>query len=1129
MMKVLIANRGEIAARIIRSSEEMGIPTVSVYSDDDAKSLHTLLSSKAVSLDGTGPGAYLDIDRMMTIAVQNDCTAIHPGYGLLSENSAFASRCAREGLIFIGPDAGTLSFLGNKTEAKALAEKCGIPVLQGLPGPVSLEQVTDFFQSLDGGAPIIIKAVSGGGGLGMRVVHTAEEIESAYLRCESEAQNAFGNGALYVEAYMPFARHIEVQIVGDGTGAVSHLWERECSLQRNRQKLVEMAPGFNLPAELLNHLYADAVRLGKELKYRNLGTVEFLVHPDPVNTQMSYAFIEANARLQVEHTVTEEITDLDLIRVQLQIASGATLKEIGLEQSDIPAPRTCAMQVRINMETPNSDGTTTPASGTLSDFMPPSGNGIRTDTHGYPGYSSNPNFDSLLAKLICRSTSMQLEELVKKTYRALCEFKIAGVKTNIPFLQNLLLHPDIIAGRFHIRFVEKNIATLAARPSQEHKALFFTPSAAKADTGTKIDASDPLAILEYGKKQDGVSAESLQHFLDSLEEEQMDEGVIRSYMQGTIISLNIKTGDMVQKGEPLMVMGAMKMEHVISAPVSGKILELLVNMGDMVPEKEPLVIIEEIRGNDTRQTNEAEADPEFIRSDLSELMDRQNLLLDSSRPRAVEKRHKNNQRTARENVSDLCDEDSFIEYGGFVVAAQKGRRSMDDLTRNTPADGMIAGTAQVNGHLFPKNKTRCVVCAYDFTVLSGTQGMWNHYKKDRMFELAEKYRIPVFVFTEGGGGRPGDVDACYITALNCRAFHLFGKLSGLVPLVGINSGKCFAGNAVLLGCCDVVIATKDSNIGLGGPAMVEGGGLGAFRPEDIGPAHVQVPNGAIDIIAEDEAEAVRHAKKYISYFQGSLDNWECADQRQLRHVIPENRVRVYSIRKAIELIADTGSVLELRRYFGLGMITAFIRIEGRPIGVIANNPRHLSGAIDAPGADKSARFMKLCDAFGIPVLFLCDTPGFMVGPENEKTAMVRHAGRLFVNGANLSVPYITLVLRKGYGLGAQTMAGGSFHAPLVTLAWPTGEFGAMGVEGFVKLGFRKEIAAIEDPEERTAFYQQLVDKEYEKGKAINLAAHFEIDGVIDPADSRKAIINALDSAPPIPERKHKKYPSVDTW
>ena len=454
---------------------------------------------------------------------------------------------------------------------------------------------------------------------------------------------------------------------------------------------------------------------------------------------------------------------------------------------------------------------------------------------------------------------------------------------------------------------------------------------------------------------------------------------------------------------------------------------------------------------------------------------------------------------------------------------------LDELIDRTPADGLIGGIGEVNGSLFPEEDARCMVMSYDYTVLAGTQGKKNHQKKDRLFRIAETWRLPVVFFAEGGGGRPGDTDVEFAANLHTPAFNLWGKLSGNAPMVGIVSGRCFAGNAVILGCCDTVIATANSTIGMGGPAMIEGGGLGVYRPEEVGPMSVMKKNGVVDIAVEGEAEAVAVAKKYISYFQGPLEDWDCADQRLLRHVVPENRLRIYEVRNAINLMADTDSVLELRRDFGIGIITCLARFEGRPVGIIANNPKHLGGAIDSDAADKAARFMQLCDAFDIPIVSLCDTPGNMVGPEYEKEALVRHCGRLYVIGANVTVPIFTVVLRKGYGLGAQAMAGGSFHAPFFTISWPTGEFGGMGLEGAVKLGYRDVLAAIEDVDERREKYEEMVAAMYEQGKATNTASMFELDDVIDPADTRRWIVSGLKAQPPKPVRTEKKRPWIDTW
>src|SRR5664280_252924 len=525
---------------------------------------------------------------------------------------------------------------------------------------------------------------------------------------------------------------------------------------------------------------------------------------------------------------------------------------------------------------------------------------------------------------------------------------------------------------------------------------------------------------------------------------------------------------------------------------------------------------------------ETETNP--IRPELIEMIHRHAFGLDENRPDAVAKRQQKNQRTARANVDDLCDTGRFIEYGALAIAAQRGRRSVDDLISKTPADGLIAGIGSVNGSSFGEDKARCMVMAYDYTVLAGTQGYFNHKKMDRMLKLAYEQSLPLVFFAEGGGGRPGDIDAIGImtAGLDLSTFGSFAKLSGRVPLVGVVSGPCFAGNAALLGCCDVIIATKNSNIGMGGPVMIEGGGLGIFKPEEIGPMDVQTQNGVVDIEAADDIEAVAIARKYLSYFQGTTSKWEAADQIRLRDLIPENSKRAYNVRTVIKAMADADSFLELRPKFGPGIITGFIRIEGRSFGVMANNCMHMAGAIEAEGADKAARLMQLCNAHGLPILSLCDTPGFMVGPEIEKRAQVRHVCRMFVNGSHVTVPYFTVVLRRGYGLGAMAMAKGGFRESFFTAAWPTGEFGAMGLEGAIKAGFKKELAAIADPQEREKLYEQLLGQLRERGKAVNIASYLEIDSVIDPADTRKWIMQGIKSVP-ARRRQEAGHSFIDPW
>ena len=615
---------------------------------------------------------------------------------------------------------------------------------------------------------------------------------------------------------------------------------------------------------------------------------------------------------------------------------------------------------------------------------------------------------------------------------------------------------------------------------------------------------------------------------------------LRSPLQAQIVQWLVAPGDTVRDGDVLLILEAMKMEHELRATGDARVVELLAHVGDAVNEGDVLLKMEHLvavprweepenasnlGGRDPQAGVQADPTAFTLRPDLQRVVDRHAFTLDASRPDAVARRHALGQRTARENIADLCDDGSFIEYGALAVAAQRSRRSEDDLVRNTPADGMVTGIGSINGLIHGPDASRAVVMAYDATVLAGTQGMRNHAKTDRMLGIALQQKLPVVLFAEGGGGRPGDTDMPIVAGLHVGTFASYARLSGQVPVVGIVSGRCFAGNAALLGCSDVIIATRSSNIGMGGPAMVEGGGLGVFKPEQIGPGSVQHRNGVIDILVEDEARAVAAARHYLSFFQGRTRDWIAPDAVALRAVVPENRLRVYDTRAAMTGIVDAGSLLELRSGFGIGIHTALGRIEGRAVGLLANNPLHLGGAIDADAADKAARFMQLCNAHGLPLVSLVDTPGFMVGPDIEEKAQVRHVSRLFVTAASLRVPYFSIVLRKGYGLGAMGMTAGGFHSPVFTVAWPTGEFGAMGLEGAVRLGYRKELEALPEGPERQALYDKLVAQQYANGSALNMAATLEIDAVIDPAETRNWLARGLASS-----RLGERSPGfIDTW
>ncbi len=1136
--KLLIANRGEIAIRIARAAADLGLPTVAIHSEDDVTSLHVRVADEAHQLPGQGAAAYLNIENVIAAAKATGADAIHPGYGFLAERADFARAVAEAGLTFVGPSPEHLDLFGDKAQARAAALVASVPTMRGLDHAITLEEAHAFFASLGEGGSMIIKAVAGGGGRGTRAVMAAAEIDQAFKRCQSEAKAAFGREDVYVEEFIPRARHIEVQILGDGTGAVAHLGERECSVQRRFQKVVEIAPSPNLDNTLRQAIIEAAVRFARSVRYGNLGTFEFLVDTTGRPGAQPFIFIEANARLQVEHTVTEEVSGVDLVQTQIMLASGSRLSELGL---DAPVPlRGHAIQLRVNMETLRPDGQFRPGGGTLAVYEAPNGPGVRTDGFGYAGYKTSANFDSLLAKVIVHSTSRDFAHAIAKTQRALSEFRLEGVGTNIPFLNAILAHPDFASGAVHTRWVDEKIKELA-QPADRRQRFVAAPAPGTAPAapaaepaqpegfaGARVKSRDPLALFAFDQQ---AKAEQKPDKPAEAPTAKGPDGTIglAAPIQGTVVAISVALGDEVRQGQQVAVVEAMKMEHIITARESGIIRAITMAAGDVVREGYPIVFLQPAEVAGGAITADAAVDPDHIRGDLQEVIARHAYTLDEHRQAAVAKRHALGNRMPRENIAELADPGSFTEYWPLVVAMQHDRHDLETLRKQTPADGLLAGMCTINADRVEASRARAMIVHYDYTVLAGTQGRRNHYKQDRMFELAHRARIPVILFGEGGGGRPGDDNNGPRIAVDTTTFTTFSKLSGLVPLVGVVNGRCFAGNTALVACCDVIIATANTTIAMGGPAMIEGGGLGIYTPEECGPLSFQVPNGVVDIEVKDEKEAVATAKKYLSYFQGPIKEWKAPDQRKLRHIIPENRLRLYDMREILHTLADEDSVLEIRPKFGIGIITAFIRVEGRPMGVIANNPHHLAGAIDSDGADKAARFLRLCDAFDVPVLSLMDCPGMMVGPDVEKTALVRHCVRLFNTGANMTAPFFGVVVRKAYGLGVQAMLGAGSLVGFFTVAWPTAEFAGMNIEGAVKLGYRKELMAIEDPEERRAEFDRRVAHAYETAKAVNAGVGGGLDDVIDPAETRTWIAMGLRSQPPQEPRTEKKHAYIDTW
>lgn len=1101
MKKVLVANRGEIAVRIMRAIADMGMQSVAVYAEDDANSSHVTLADEAIALKGIGAASYLDIEAILDAALQSNADAIHPGYGFLSEQAEFAIAVQKAGMVFVGPTPEQLAVLGDKSKAIALAKQCGLPLMPSTKGDVSLQELTTFFDEQQGNG-VVVKAVGGGGGRGMRIVTKRDELASAYERCQAEAQSAFGLAALYGERLVPRARHIEVQIVGDGSSVIA-LGERDCTLQRRFQKLIEIAPSPVLEPKWRKKVTDYALKMAKQMQYKGLGTFEFLIEQDSAGQQVGAVFIETNPRLQVEHTITEEVTGLDLVAIQLGIAQGRQLMELGLDPEHPPVIKGFAIQARINAEHTDEAGMAHQVQGSLQRFDTPSGLGVRVDTHAYNGYEPSAHYDVLLAKLIVYSPSADFSIAMRRFVRALSEFYIDGIETNLILLRAVADSEDFLNQRIHTRYWAEHLPKLLLKKKQ-------------------IEQQEKHRFLHRSS-----SVPTYEHVTQ--EPDDPNTPVVRAVTHGVVIEMGVQPGEVIQAGQMVAVIESMKMQYVVTAEHAGQVTELRAQVGEVVPLGHVLMVLQPSDSDEqhTQVAGQDMHDPSYIRADLEKVIQRHAYLWDENRPQAVERRRSRKQRTARENVADLVDENSFVEYGGLVVAAQATRRSTQDLIENTPADGLITGVGTINADLVTAERAQSAVMAYDATVLAGTQGKRNHVKTDRIVETALRQQLPFVLFAEGGGGRPGDVDVPSISGLHQPSFAAFAELSAVVPVVGIVSGRCFAGNAAFLGCCDVIISDRSANIGMAGPAMIEGGGLGVYRPEDIGPAAVQYKNGVVDILVDNESQAVQAAKHYLSMFQGPVSQWQAPQTHALRHVVPENRLRAYDSLGAIHALADVGSVLVLRGGFGLGIHTALARIEGQPVGIMANNPLHLGGAIDADAGDKAARFMQLCDAHGLPIVSLIDTPGFMVGPDVEAKAQVRHVSRMFLVAAKLRVPLMAVTLRKGYGLGAMAMAGGGFRSAVFTISWPTGEFGPMGLEGAIQLGFKKELEAVADGPERQALYDKLVAQMYERGHALSVASFGEIDAVIDPAETRKWIKSGMGASVDHKQRPRRHF--IDAW
>ena len=1048
-MTLLVANRGEIAVRLVRAARELGLRTVAVFAADDGAAPHVTLADEAHEIPG-----YLDQEAVVAVAREAGATLVHPGYGFLSENAAFARLCADAGLTFVGPRPELLDLFGDKVRARATAREAGVPVLPGTLGPTTLDEAAAFLT--EHGA-VMLKALAGGGGRGMRAVTDADELADAYARCRSEAEQAFGSGELYVEKLVGAARHVEVQIVGDGT-QVRHLGERDCSIQRRHQKLIEIAPAPFLDPVVRERLHDAAIRIGEHVRYESLGTVEFLVHGDDV------WFLELNPRLQVEHTVTEEVTGVDLVETQIRLAQGAAPDVEG-------APRGFAIQARVNTEELDEDGTPRPRAGLLTAFDPPAGPHVRVDTYGYAGLRTSPRFDSLLAKVITRGATFA--DAARRADAALAEFRIEGLATTIPFLRAVLTHPDFTGGPSSTGFVAEHLAELR---STDRPARFPTA------------ADEPGHEVAAGGAVVGPA--------------------VRAPMDGVVVEYAVESGSRVRRGERLLVLEAMKMEFAVRAETAGTVGRLLAEVGTVVEEGAPLLVLEPSASDDDVVAPDIPAVEEGWEGEAEEVHRRRSLGREMGGPEKVARQHETGRLTVRERIDALVDKGSFSEIApltGFATYSAD-----DELTSLLPVN-FVAGTARIEGR-------RAVVGADDFTIRgsSGDAAIWQ--KQVFTEEYAGAMRLPIVRLLDGASGGGSVLTAqrngYHYLPVNPGWDAVVENLS-LVPVVSACLGPTVGLGAARLAMSHLALMVEGiGQVFTAGPPVVKGSSGEDLTKEQLGGAEVHRSNGLIERFVRSEDEAFGVIRSFLSYLPQSVfevppvvpgeDPADRAEEGLLR-AVPRNPREPYDVDALLEAVFDQGSVFRYAEYGG-ATVTALARLDGHPVGVIATDPTR-GVTISAEGAQAITRLVDLCETFHLPLVSLTDQGGASIGSGAERKATIRFGVRAIAAVYQARVPQAEIIVRRVFGVGGAGIV--NRHRPNRTWAWPSATWGSLPAKGGVEAAFR---AQLENAPDRAVEIAR-IERELEAlASPFRTVERFGVQDLIDPRESRAVLCEWVQDA-----------------
>ncbi len=1146
--RVLIANRGEIAIRIARAAASLGIESVAVYAPIDALSLHTRFATRAVQIPGWDHKAadpvraYLDIEAMIAIAKAEGCDCVHPGYGFLSENATFAQRCREEGIAFVGPSADALELFGHKVKAREFAQTLGIPVVPGAKTPLAdAHEAATLAATV--GYPVMLKAAAGGGGRGMRRVATAAEMDEAFARCQGEALAAFGNGEVFLEKLVERPRHIEVQVLGDNSGAVVHLHERDCSVQLRNQKVVEVAPAPNLDDALRARILADAVKLAQAAGYENAGTVEFLVSPEAG----AHWFIECNPRIQVEHTVTEQVTGIDLVEAQFRVAAGSTLAQLGLGSQDaVGAPRGFAVQARVVAQ----------GVGTLTAYREPTGPGVRVDACGYLGLAPPPQFDPLLAKVIGQSGSARsFASAVERTLRALDEFHVAGVPTNLASLRAILRDADFANGDARTSLLDEQPAlTGKGAPAAAASSAAGPTAAASPAPGPTTSAaapasepgSDKLKFLDQQLASLGRTAPKA-GLADAFGSPSLTvpdgHEAVECPMAGSVIELRVAPGAQVAAGDTLLVISAMKMETSVTAPCAGTVTELqALAVGDSVTAGQVVAAIKPSAAGDTRAAATAPADggwlPTLAQVDQLRALAKERLAPGSQDPGVVRQRSRG-KLTCRERIDHLLDAGSFREVGS--VAGFTSYDGDGNITAFTPANH-VGGWGRLEGR-------KVIVCADDFTSRGGHSDGAIGEKSRHLDRLSIELRVPSLRLLDGSSG--GGSVAAMVPKQQADESHAkesSGAIKAGQPRVTGGGGSFLPGHlgsslyAEQLATVPVVNLLMGSVVGLGaakavlghfsvmvrdvaqlfvaGPPVVSHAMGYEVTKEELGGWHIHGRNGAVDNVADSEQEAMAQARRFLSYLPPSVHQMppvlppnpaDPADRREeeLLTLIPRKRTTTFDVRRAIRLMADKGSFFEIGGLWGTDQVTGLVRFNGHPMGVIASDSRHENGgALTAAGCEKLIRHLDLCNLFHLPVLNLVDNPGFAVGIEHEMASTIRRGGTWMIAFAQTRVPIFTVLMRRSFGVAGNNYATPRENAA-VRVVWPAADVGGIPPEGGIEAAYKRQLAEAADP----AALRAEINARIESARGpIGPLNRFQIEEMVDPRETRGLVSEWVEGA-----------------